>query len=91
VEGHRAVPLRGRGLLVRRGCRRGAAAPGGPGAPHRPVRAPHHLGAAIRRLPATRTLDELPARLKVRLLATGAVSQAGWWIAILVGYWNNLH
>jgi hypothetical protein len=51
----------------------------------------HHLCSQLKSLPATVTLNQLSTRLKVRLLITGAVSQTGWWIAILVGYWNNIH
>jgi hypothetical protein len=50
----------------------------------------HHLCAELKSLPVTLTLSKLSTRLKVRLLITGAVSQTAWWIAILVGYWNNL-
>ncbi|MEU4215409.1 hypothetical protein [Actinoplanes sp. NPDC026623] len=51
----------------------------------------HHLCARLTALPATRTLRELPTRLKIRLLGTGAISQAAWWTAVLVGFWANLH
>jgi len=51
----------------------------------------HHLCARITLLPTTLTLRELPTRLKVRLLGTGAISQAAWWTAVLVGYWANIH
>ncbi len=51
----------------------------------------HHLSARLTSLPTTTTLSELPTRLKLRLLGTGAVSQLAWWTAVLVGYWNNIH
>jgi hypothetical protein len=51
----------------------------------------HHLCSKLTPLPTTLTIRDLPTRLKVRLLGTGAVSQAAWWTAILVGYWTNIH
>jgi hypothetical protein len=51
----------------------------------------HHLCSQLNSLSTTLTLGELPTRLKLRLLSAGAVSQTGWWIAILVGYWSNIH
>jgi hypothetical protein len=51
----------------------------------------HHLCTSLTSLPTTLRLSELSTGLKARLLLTGAVSQAAWWTAILVDYWNNIH
>jgi hypothetical protein len=49
----------------------------------------HGLGQAVEALPDGTSLRELPKRLLWRLLGTAAVSQAAWWIAVLIGFWNN--
>jgi len=49
------------------------------------------LRDAIRALPSDASLRQLPRRLLVRLAVTAMVSQAAWWSAILVGFWNNPH
>jgi len=50
----------------------------------------HGLRTAVAALPATLSLWELPRPLLWRLLATAAISQTAWWLAVLIGYWNNL-
>jgi hypothetical protein len=50
----------------------------------------HHLCSKLTSLPTSLTLKDLPTQLKIRLLGTGAVSQAAWWTAFVVGYWANI-
>jgi hypothetical protein len=47
------------------------------------------LRTAVAALPEGTTLRELPRGLLLRLAATATVSQGAWWIAVLIGYWNN--
>jgi hypothetical protein len=49
----------------------------------------HGLRTAVAALPGTTSLRELPRPLLLRLAATAAVSQSAWWVAVLVGFWNN--
>lgn len=50
----------------------------------------HGLRTAVASFPATLSLWELPRPLLLRLLGTAVVSQTAWWLAVLIGYWNNL-
>jgi hypothetical protein len=47
------------------------------------------LRTAVAALPDGTTLRELPRGLLLRLAATATVSQGAWWVAVLIGYWNN--
>jgi hypothetical protein len=49
------------------------------------------LREAVQTLPDTTPLWALPRHLLGRLLVTTALSQAAWWIAVTIGYWNNLN
>lgn len=49
------------------------------------------LGADLTRLPARlRSLDELPAGLRRRLVACLVISQTSWWVAAVVGYCTSV-
>jgi hypothetical protein len=47
------------------------------------------LRTAVAALPTSTSLWALPRPLLLRLAATAGVSQTAWWLAVLVGYWNN--
>ena len=47
------------------------------------------LRTAVAALPDGTGLRELPRGLLLRLAVTAAVSQGAWWVAVLIGYWNN--
>jgi hypothetical protein len=49
------------------------------------------LRTAVQTLPDTTPLWALPRHLLGRLLFTTATSQTAWWLAVIIGYWNNLN
>jgi hypothetical protein len=49
----------------------------------------HGLRTAVAALPASTSLWELPRPVLLRLMTTAGVSQTAWWLAVLVGFWNN--
>jgi hypothetical protein len=49
----------------------------------------HGLRTAVAALAPSTSLWQLPRPLLLRLAATAAISQTAWWLAVLIGFWNN--